>query len=254
MNIIKNTLSLEENSNLLDKLTDIHLKNLLGDRKTNKQKILEVCHVGKFLTFFNNELAINNLSEKPDFIISKGDLKIGLEHQIIVNELKEKEGFIENVFSIAEREIQDENNLPNFLANCYVKSNFNFKLKEKTNIVSEIKIIITEFITNNVLIENSIIEEIFAMPHSKKNLCPNLGAWIQKEITAEIILEAIKKKENLLSNYNNLECSSQWLLIVIGSGGGSSYNMDENIKIEIKSSFDKIYLLEDFYNTLYELK
>ena len=54
MRKIENNKLVPENKKTLGELIDSHLEPLLTDRRKNQQKILEICHVGKFLMFFEN--------------------------------------------------------------------------------------------------------------------------------------------------------------------------------------------------------
>ena len=255
MKKLQNSKTVVENQKSLGELIDFHLELLLQDKSKNKQKILEVCHAGKFLMLLGNNMIIDKLSEKPDFVLSDGNEKIGLEHQILLEaELKEKEGFFENLFKLAGNELDSDPEVPNFLANCFLHSDLNYKLSQKANMVSQIKTVVKEYVLNDILLENPIIERISKMPHSRKYISPNLGGWWQRKITAETIKDAILKKEQKITTYKSCGINKQWLLIVIGGLGESSFEIDENLKIEITSEFDKIFLMEDFNSNLYELK
>lgn len=247
--MLNNNRSISKNYELLGELINEHL-NL----NTDKQKTLEICHAGKFLMFFDN-LKIHKVTEKPDFILINGNEKIGLEHQIIVEtKSKEKEGFFENIFSQAEIELKDDKKLPNFLASCYIKPYINFKLNEKKYLIKIIKKVIEEYVLYENFIENPIIESISIQPHSQKNIYANMGAWWQKNITLEVLENSIKKKETKISSYKETGINIQWLLLVIGGSGDSSFEMDKDLKLEMKTKFDKIFVLEDLRNMLYELK
>lgn len=255
MKILKNKKSVSANQKLLRDLTDSHLENLMTDQKKNQQKILEIAHVGKFLMFFDKKVQIENLSEKPDFIL-KSDLgKIGLEHQVVIhNKAKEREGFFENIFSIAESELQSDRELPNFLAACCITPYTNFKIKEKQKLVTIIKNVVKQYVLTDILIENPIIDRVWKMPHSGISITGNLGGWWDKDISAEVIQKAIEKKEKLISEYKKNGCETQWLLMVIGSTGESSYSMNRTMDIDLKTEFNKVFILEDFAANLYEIK
>ena len=255
MKILENNKSVAENQKLLRDLTDSHLENLMTDQKKNQQKILEVSHVGKFLMFFDNKLQIDQLSETPDFIL-KSDLgKIGLEHQTVLdNKAKGREGFLENIFSIAESELQSDIELPNFCAECYIIPYTNFKVKEKQKLVTIIKNVVKEYVLTGVLIENPIIDRIWKMPHSGINITGNFGGWWYQDISADVILKAIEKKEKLITEYKKNGGNIQWLLMVIGSTGESSYYMNQIMDLNLKTEFDKVYIMEDFATNLYEIK
>lgn len=255
MKIIENKKSTSENKNLLGKLINSQLDLLMAEREKNQQKILELCHVGKFLMFFDNKIQIDKLQEKPDFILKGEYGKIGLEHQILVDSKpKEREGFFENIFSAAEKELKSDIDLPNFLVTCYLVPYVNFKINEKENLIKIIVQVVREFILTERIIKNPIIDQIFMTDHSQKSLNVNLGAWWVKDVTEELILNAVQKKEKKLSVYKENSGEVQWLIIVIGSTGESSYNLYNPFKMEIKTEFDKVYILEDFNNNLFELK
>lgn len=255
MRLIEDNKSITENKKRLGQLIDSHLEPLIKNKRKFQQKILETCHAGKFLMLLGNNFEIQKLSEKPDFIISDGSKLIGLEHQIIVdNKSKEREGFFKNLFDLAEIELQKDNSLPDFLANCYIMPYANFKLTEKEEVVSTIVRIVKKYVLTDILDENPVIERIWKMPHSKINITGNLGAWWQKELTNEILNKAIRKKERLLTKYKENCEQEQWLLLVIGSTGDSSYIVDRNVEYLIKTEFEKVFVLEDSYNNLYEIK
>jgi len=114
------------------RLIDCFIKELEEDSNKNRQKILEICHVGKFLMFFENKLQIEKFLEEPDFIIANDNIRIGLEHQILIDiKSKETEGFFANLCELAERELRKDENLPNFLANIYTNPYFIGKINEK---------------------------------------------------------------------------------------------------------------------------
>lgn len=250
---MKNSIPL--NLNLLGSLIDCHLEQLLLEKNKNQQKILELCHVGKFLMFFENTIQIDRISEQPDFLLRNNSETIGLEHQIIIDsKAKEKEGFYENIFTTAELELKGDSLLPNFLANCFLHPELNFKLNQKKELVSMVKEIVKDFVLYNRFTENPLIEDISIMPHSQKSINANFGAWWAKNITAELVETAIKKKNDKITYYQKDGVNSHWLLLVIGGVGDSSYNMDTSLKIDIESPFDKIFILEDFRNNLFELK
>lgn len=247
--MLKNTKSISESYDLLETLIGKHLES-----HTSKQKTLEICHAGKFLLFFEN-LIISQVSEKPDFILFDGKEKIGLEHQIIVEpKSKEREGFFKNIFAQAETELQQDTELPNFLADCHIGYYTTYKLNQKEKLIEMVKNIIKEYVLNNNFIENPIIERISLQSHSQKNIHANMGAWWQKNIPKETLESAIIKKDTKVSSYRENGVQKQWLLLVIGSSGDSSFEMDKDLKLEIETKFDKIFVLEDFKNILYGLK
>ncbi|MBP0613661.1 hypothetical protein J8J42_11490 [Chryseobacterium sp. cx-311] len=251
MKIYRNT----NNRNLIAEKIKPTIERLKQDDNENQKKIIEVCHVGKFLSLLDAEIYINRISEEPDFILNYGNKIIGLEHQVIVNnEIIEVEGFYKNIFQKVESKLQNETPSTNFLANCFLKEDLKVRLKDKQNLIDQVFESINEFLKHGTLIENEIIYEILTIPHKKISLCPNFGGWMQKTISEEIIISAINKKEKKLSNYIGNCGKRQWLLMVIGGVGATSYEMDEYLNLNIISKFEEIYILEDFNNILYKIK
>ncbi len=243
------------NDGYLESLIDDFISDLKTDKYKNHQKILELNHIAKFLSFFEDKFKIDKINEEPDFIIASSIEKIGLEHQILIdNRAKEKEGFIENLFKQAEQILSKETDIQNFHADIYVNPFVEVKINDKKQKVFEIVDLLKGYLKTEELYENEIIDDIFIMPHSQISLCPNFGGWCKKNITPDLLTNAISKKERLINNYIQKTNLKQWLLIVIGGVGDSSYEFDYRFDFEIESKFDKIFLLEDFKYRLYEIK
>jgi hypothetical protein len=239
----------------LKSIADDFISDLITDKYKNHQKILELCHIAKFLSFFEDSFKIERINEEPDFIIASTHEKIGLEHQILIdNKAKETEGFIENLFKQAEQILSNEAEIQNFLANIYINPFVEIKINDKNQRILEIVDLLKNFLNTGELSKNEIIEEISIMPHSQISLCPNFGGWCQKKITPDLLINAISKKERLINSYFQKTNLKQWLLIVIGGVGDSSYEVDTRFDFVIESKFEKIYLLEDFKYRLYEIK
>ncbi|WP_373060481.1 hypothetical protein [Zunongwangia sp. H14] len=253
MKILDNNKSFSENLKYLGELINPFLEDLLTDRIKYQQKILELCHTGKFLMLLNQDVEILELREQPDFLLNQKNRKIGLEHEVILNQSsKNKEGFFEELFLKAEQEIINENQLPNFLANCYLKPYLSFQTNQKRELIDIIKEVVENYIEKKILIENPIIEEIWEMPHTQISINVNFGFHWQKDLNEEILKSAILKKEDKIEKYKENLDTEHWLLMVIASGNDSSYIL--NFKdFDYKSKFDRVFLLEDVYNNLYEL-
>lgn len=238
---------------VFERYTNTLYKQLEG----NRQKQIELCHVGKFLMLLGGEVSIVEATEQPDFILKSQNSEIGLEHQIIVdNKEKRQEGQFETIISAIEKELQNEPDLPNFLANIHIVPNVTYKLHEKKNIVLLLKNIVIEYLKTGKLKENDYIEHIsIQQPHSFKTLSI-VSAWWQNYITQDILQQAIEKKEAKLDCYQKSHPIPMWLLLVIGGIGGSSYVIENHNTIEKipNSKFSRIYLLEDIYSNLYQLK
>lgn len=220
----------------------------------SQKKIVEVCHIEKFLRLHEEEIEIEKLSEAPDFIIKVDGKLVGLEHQAIIdNSVMAYEGFFDNVLELAETDFQRDETIPNFLANVYFKADLKFRISEKGKYVDTIKSLVRHYLRTSQLLRNDLIDDIHTMPHSQKNLCANFGGWCQKFLTPDLILGAISQKEIKYETYVRNNGLEQWLLLVAGNIGNSSYVVREEFPVSITSKFNKIYLMEDFGFKLFEL-
>lgn len=232
-----------------------HLVGLDRTKKDDKQKILELCQIGKLLATYFSDFDIIAVREKPDFLISNGQTTIGLEHELILDsKSKEKEGFYENICEKVEARLKEDSDLPNFLVNLYLKENISLKLQDKNSTIEKFAEIVKQIVLTGEMQENDFIERAIKMKHSGKSVNANFGAYWQKSITENLILEFIEKKECKIEVYRQTSVATQWLVLIIGSNGQSSFEVNSLFKVDIKTKFDKIFLYEDFDNKLYELK
>lgn len=232
-----------------------HLTELDETKREGKQKILELCQIGKLISSYFDEYEIVKVFERPDFLISNGQVTIGLEHQLILDpEVKSKEGFYDNIFDKVEHNLMQDDSLPNFLINLIIKRKADLTINNKDSIVSQLTDILRTFILTGELKDNDYIEDADSMTHSRKSINANYGGHLQRSINKDLILEFLKKKEDKIDSYVKNSVPMQWLVLVIGSLGESSYEVKNEFDIEIETRFDKVFLYEDFQNRLYELK
>lgn len=242
-------------SNCLGSKINHHVQNLNKFNQSENQKILELCQVGKFLCTYFPDFDIIESREQPDFLISNGSREYGLEHQSIFDDkILKRTGFFNNIALLAEREFVQDSSMPNFLVNCYIRKDVSFSNKEKNDILNTFLNVIKEFVFNNVIIENHLFDDIVKMPHSQKNIQVNFGAYMVPTLTIERLLKAIDKKERKVKKYINNTKRQQWLLLLIGGVGEQSYYLRKVMELNFDTSFEKVFLLEDFDNRLYELK
>jgi hypothetical protein len=240
----------------MESLLGEHLNKLDKFKKGDNQKQLELCQVGKMLATYFPDFLIKQVREVPDFIIGKGKLEIGLEHEIVINSKIQKiHGFFENIFHLVEKDLVTSNINLKVLLNCFLYKNITFSINEKNQIFESLKNTIINYLENGELIKNNLISSIFPMKHTQFNLCPNFGAFMVSDLTQELIQEAINKKERKIESYRNSTKLPQWLLLVAGGANESSYDIEfsEIQKVKITSTFDKVLLFSDFDNELYEL-
>ncbi|HYG01806.1 MAG TPA: hypothetical protein VD927_05130 [Chryseosolibacter sp.] len=232
-----------------------HLIGLDENKKDDKQKILELCQIGKLICSYFDDFEIAKVCERPDFLISNGVVTIGLEHQLILDsEAKSKEGFYENIFNKVERNLIQDDSLPNFLLNVLIKKDADLTVNNKDEIINQLTDILKGCILTGELRKNEYIISARSMRHSRKSISANYGAYLQRSIDNNLILEFLKKKEGKIDSYVRNSVPTQWLVLVIGGLGESSYEVDNQFEVNIKTRFEKVFLYEDFRNRLYELK
>lgn len=243
----------------INKIIEKHLVNKsLIDCKNKRFK--ELFQVGKFIYSIDEGYAIEKHIDKPDFIIFKGDSRIGLEHEtIFIDDLKKIDGSIDDLFEFAEIKFREKYPDLKFIANIWYKTEIlNFKKIEKLRIVNQINEIIINYLKTKELMPNSLIDEISISKHKHLNLCPNSGPHYVKDIQCSDIKKAIQKKESKIKSYiDNTNIEEQWLLLVIGSTGQSGLDLpddEDSLDFNFDSSFSRVYLLHDISSKIYRLK
>lgn len=254
MKKIINQKSIPENIHKFRSIINPHIDTSNTDEYQNRKKNIEICHVAKFLMNLNDTSYIEEVIESPDFLINFENKIVGVEHQILIDDSKKSyEGFLENVFRLTEIELRKDSSTPNILINCWLQDNIKYTINQKSSFILSIIDLIKSYIKLGTLRDNPIIERAYSMPHSEFSLCPNFGAWFQEYLSVNSLEKAIREKEKKLTLYKERSVET-WMLIVIGGTGASSYQILEDESYKITSVFDRIYLLEDFNNNLYQLK
>jgi hypothetical protein len=229
------------------------------DRKKHdyEKKSDELLQVNTFLTLLPEKYEVKTVEEPPDFIITNSSTIAGLETCIVVNPIfKSMEGAIEQLFRMAETAFSIQYPDLKFLLNIHLKNSFVAPPKYKNiEILQSINGIIFNALQTGYIVPNEIIDRISGMPHDKLSFSPNLGAWNQYKLTSDILNNAILKKERLIDTY--IEASGtneQWLLLIIGGTGKSSYDMEDEIPLNIETRFSRVYVLDIFSRPLKRLK
>ena len=259
-------LSIDNIKHIVSKVTETsvgigkYINAFIPEINNNSQKGLELCHIGKFLFLLNDGYEIHKLSEMPDFILKKNYDKVGLEHEILINKKNKKtEGTVQDFFTNAKREFQITYPELKFLANIwYDKSKISLKKNEYNEKKNEVNKVIYHFYKTGKLLTNSVIKDLSISPHTMLVFCPNSGACCVESVNTQDIYDAILKKEEKVELYiQKTNIQEQWLLIVIGGCGSSSYDEPLFFQTPIiinNSKFKKIYLLHDSNEKLYTLK
>ena len=244
------------------KLQGDSIERMIGkffvDSTLSEQKNLELCQVGKFLTSFDSDnVEIIEQCESPDFIISVNGIKIGLEHELIMNKKNVKRiQSIKNLFKQAEKDFKEKYPDLKVLANCWLKTdNFTFRQMDKKIIINQIVDYIYGLTQNSFNEKPDFIDDIRIMKHSGVSFNFNTDISFIKSLDSLTLLNAIEKKEKLINKYiMNSGLQEQWLFIVIGQISPDSFEINEmNFKID-DSRFERIYLFEDFNAKKHRLK
>ena len=232
-----------------------HIQGLDRYKKDDKQKILELCQIGKFLGYYFPQYEIIEVREKPDFIISNGSGLTGVEHGMILeSKSKSREGFYETISDRIEQNLLEDKSLPNFLVNCFLKKEISYKNRDKNYIIKSLTGLIRDFVLDGNLHENEFVDRIRSMPHTQKNVRFNFGGYVERTITDQLIIDFVNFKEAKAAAYRQSGVDKLWLIILIGGASESSYNVDKPFPVKLNTQFDKVFLFEDFNNIGYELK
>lgn len=225
------------------------------EKDPNKaKKQVELCHIGKLLVTYFNEFTIKEMRESPDFVITNGEIEIGLEHEIVVEkDSKEKEGFFENICKLVEAEIAKNTSLRNFAINLYFKNGIIGKLNSKQEILKILTDVVVEMVTNNKLLPNPYVEDVFLRKHNRISIIANFGPYVQKQLNETDLNNAIIKKEKLVENYRSNTVQNQWLVLIVGQLNESSFEVRSNFNFKNNSKFDRVLVFEDFNNKLFEI-
>lgn len=244
--------SVESSSKSINEIIERHLP----DKKNRdyKKKCIELVHVGKFIHSLDDGFVIEKHTDIPDFVIRNKNVLCGLEHEIVyLNDLKEDDGRVRDLFDFVEKRFQKEYPDIKFLANIYYNTSI-LKVKKSNyaELITELVNVIYHFYNKNELKENLYINQITNSKHNCLSLTPNPGGHYVADIKMSAILRAINKKEPKIDSYRiNSGLQEQWLLLVIGTGGPCGYDLSDEkdfSDLTISSVFSRIYLLHDFDN------
>lgn len=222
-------------------------------------KAIELFQAGKFLTLLDSSAGIVKHADSPDFIISYNGEIIGLEHQRIFNKDNvQKVKSFSKLFNDAAEFFKAEHPELKLVANCYLKTNnFSFSKFDTDKLKKEISDYIFALASNNLLVKKpSYIDTIRYYKATIVSFTYEPGPRDVIYIDTESLKKAIAKKELLVDRYKtNSKIEKQWLLIVIDSLSADSFDLsDKDFLINSQSNFNRIYLMEEFMETIRRLK
>lgn len=83
----------------------------------------------------------------------------------------------------------------------------------------------------------------------------NFGAHMVHNLTENIVYDFIQKKENKIEKYTRNTGLNQWLILLAGGVKEYSYDVPKGLNFEqLDTKFEKVFLLADFDNQLFEIK
>ncbi len=225
-----------------------------NDKKKAIRELRKVC---EFICCYDNSMVIlDGFRESPDFIISDGKLRIGVElMELPINPSERKtQGELASLFIEVEKRLMPEVNIYRGI----YKIEFNKKLilrdKNRVELVNELVSLI-----KSQKASSKHISYLRNTDPSYKGIHLFEGSgYVVGNIEKEILEKAITKKEKKVSSYaGNASMDSLWLLLIVGGAGKASdyCDLDECILSDtFETSFDKIFVFDQFLEVITELK
>jgi hypothetical protein len=236
--------------------------------KETKKKEFELWHFNRFKEALLDFPAGEILSgEKPDFTIQLKGKVLGIEHTQIFYEpdsngivLQRDENIKRKVMEVAEVRYKELNG-----PNQMISVHFNPSIKWENDRTNKLAYELVDAIKNNIgkeklSYEDDIPDEI-ALIHMHKIEGLDFTGWSSPTsgwvapITKEKISSKIQEKECKLNQYLD-KVGEIWLLIVAnGFAPSSLFHFDTlNLSEEYETSFDRVFVFENFDKKVYELK
>lgn len=232
---------------------------ILDRFELNKQEILEVCQIGKFVCKIDSEIRIEDKPKppNPDFIISYQKNLIGLEHTQILTYDAGRFFKIKTLLDYAEQIF--EKKYPNINVHATVSiqnDQWDYRQKDKPKLAGEIADLVQWSRLDLVYELPEKITKIKTTKHSQVTFTYKEVNWQAENLTRERLREEILKKERKISGYqkSEKELKELWLVLLIGSLSSVSYELDESENYRMESKYDRVYLLSDFEAKILRIK
>ncbi len=232
---------------------------ILENFDLNKQEILEVCQVGKFVYKIDSGIKIIDKPQppNPDFIIEFDNRLIGLEHTQILTEDANRFFKVKNLFDYAKQKFEQK--YPNVKVHATISiqnDQWDYKQKDKSKLAEQIADSVQ---WTRLGLEFDLPEKITQIKttnHSKVTFSYNEINWQSKYLTRERLRSEISKKEDKINGYQNSEKDlyELWLVLFIGSLSSVSYELNESENYQMESKFDRVYLMADFDAKILRIK
>lgn len=231
------------------------------NKKEQKKRILELCHLVSFTISLKNrgiikelqEIELIELSTEPDFIIKYKGEKLGLELRRVLNEKAQEIGQKRNFLNSVERTFKKKFPGIKVFASISFNKFFDFWILNNELIYNQTVDFIYSQVTNKEHQKPKFINSYYFAKHT--NLSFNLSDGYILGNLDEEIKQGIISKDKKLKNYRaktNLE--KIWLLLVVsGASSDSDFSNFEENTFVCKNSFDAVFLLNDFKKNVYLL-
>lgn len=240
---------------ILDPWRDLVDKSKLSDSDKSKTKD-ELFTLAKFIGEFSEPLEIiEGIRECPDFIVSIGEKRVGIELSQIVLDSKDKQrrGTVKKIFNRVEESLSISNHDSKYNGIYHIRFNsIDITGKNSSQVEEELR---RSFEDKHVA-GTKFIESIKMTCPFESIVLTHGGGWVVGQVDQEILDRAILKKESKLENYEIAATLEQWLLLFtsgIGTSGGFSFIGDETFAKEYDTNFSRIFLFESFGGEIHEL-
>ncbi|MGM0582088.1 MAG: hypothetical protein ACQETL_15500 [Bacteroidota bacterium] len=231
------------------------------NKKEQKKRILELCHIASFAIGLKNREIINDVKEidlvelsvEPDFIISFQNQRFGLEVRRVVNDKVKEIGEKRGILNASERIFEQRYPGTKALVNISFKDSFDLRTTDVETIKNQIADFVYSQITGGQVDKPEFVNRARCVTHS--HLTFNLsGAYWVGDLDKEI-KQGIKDKDKKIENYKTkMDLEKVWLLLVVsGASPESDLSHFDETTFVCDNSFDSVFLLNDFKKKVYFL-
>lgn len=231
------------------------------NKKEQKKRILELCHVASFAIGLKGQKVINDVKEiklvelsvEPDFIISYKNQKFGLEIRRVVNGKAKEIGEKRGILIAAERIFEKKYPNTKALVNISFKDSFDLKILDAEMVKNQIADFVYSQITSGREDKPQFVNRARCVTHSHLSFNLSGGYWVGN--LDEEIKNGIRDKEQKIENYKTkMNLEKVWLLLVVsGASPESDFSGFDETTFVCENSFESVFLLNDFKKKVYFL-
>lgn len=241
-------------------------KTFLLRNNAREDKYEEAYDMGKFLISIEPEYNLEipeSISSIPDFIVTDGIKRIGIEHTRLINhESKMLIKETQKILKKAEQQLLQHNSQLNQIINISINYSRlsldgknitaqRFSITEKNTIAEIIAAYIKSLLkSDNSVSKPEFIENISISDKSEHPLNMNLNEnYLAKSDFENLFEKTINAKEEKYHSYiNNKSLDELWLLIVAsGVSSASSYILEGEAAVnKLTSQFDRVIFFDNF--------